>query len=293
MICVRLEGGLGNQLFQYAAGRALAMRHRTELLLDTTALSRPSLKITPRQLELRHFGVVGRTASPREAALLPLLRRVPRVSRWISPWMTHVERGVNYDEAFCALPDQSYLCGYWQSYRYAADIGKTLMADLIPAEPLSSRSQRATDEITGTNSVALHVRRGDYLSLTSAARFHGVLPMHYYQEAIKLVRAAVPSPRFFVFSDDQDWCKAQLPLAAAEVVRVEHNMGSDSWQDLVLMSLCRHHIIANSSFSWWGAWMADQRSDGCSRQVVAPLRWFSGGDSDTRDRFPRHWQKVA
>lgn len=293
MICVRLEGGLGNQLFQYAAGRALAMKHRTELLLDLSALTRRSRTVTPRQMELRHFRVVGRTASSREAKVLPLLRRVPRLSRWISPWVTHVERSVNYDEAFWTLPDQSYLCGYWQSYRYASGIGKSLLEELVPREPLSSRSLRIAEEISANSSVALHVRRGDYVSLASAAQFHGVLPIRYYIEAIKLVRAAIPSPRFFVFSDDQDWCKAQLPLGAAEVVHVEHNTGSNSWQDFVLMSLCRHNIIANSSFSWWGAWLADQRWAGSSRQVIAPLRWFSEGESNTRDRFPSHWHKVG
>ena len=292
MICVRLEGGLGNQLFQYTAGRALAIRHQTELLLDATALTRPSRNVTPRQLELRRFRTVGRIATSREAALLPLLRRVPRASRWISQWVTHVERGVDYDEAFRDLPDQSYLCGYWQSYRYSAGIGKTLLEELSPAEPLSSRSLHVGEAMAGPSSVALHVRRGDYFSLASASQFHGVLPMAYYSEAIERVRAAVPLPRFFVFSDDQEWCKLHLPLAAAEVVHVDHNPGSDAWQDLVLMGFCRHHIIANSSFSWWGAWLADQRWDASSRQVIAPGHWFGGGRSDTRDRFPRHWQKV-
>ena len=289
MICVRLEGGLGNQLFQYAAARALALRHRTELLLDTSTLLRYTHGVTPRNLELHRFRHAGRAATARESRLLPWLRRAAAVSHWLSPWRTFVEKGLNFNAAFLTLPDQTYLVGYWQSFRYFEAIAQQLMQEIEPLEPLSPVSAAVAEQIDSSMSVALHVRRGDYTSLAAAAALHGVLPVSYYEAALQRVRDRIGAPRFFVFSDDMDWCRANLPLPAAESTFVSHNIGPDAWQDLVLLSRCRHHVIANSSFSWWGAWLADQRLGGASRCVIAPSRWFSAGAEYLGDRFPTHW----
>ncbi len=293
MIIVRLDGGLGNQLFQYATGRALAMRHGTELVLDTTALGSHGRGRTARQLELQRFRCLARAATTAELRGLSLLRRLPRLARLLTGRHVHVERGLGHDPGVASLPDGSYLSGYWQSFKYFEDIAPTLLADLRPAQPLSPASQALADGMAGTATVAVHVRRGDYVSLAAAAQLHGSLPITYYEAAIDRVRHAVAAPRFYLFSDDPAWCRANLPLDAAETVAVTHNQGENAWQDLVLMSRCQHHIIANSSFSWWSAWLADQRGPVAQRQVMAPARWFAGQAHDTRDRFPAHWQALA
>lgn len=123
----------------------------------------------------------------------------------------------------------------------------------------------------------------------AVATLHGVLPVSYYRAVIERKRAQVASPFFLIFSDDHDWCRANLPLGPEEVVFVDHNRGADPWQDLVLMSCCRHHVVVNSSFSSWGAWLADQRYRGAPRYVIAPARWFAGQTHDIADRFPAHW----
>ena len=294
MICVRLEGGLGNQLFQYAAGRALALRHGCELLLDTSTLQRRNRRVTPRHLELHHLRHVGRVATERESRLLPWLHRAASFSCWISPWRVSVEKGTAFNAAFETLPDQSYLVGYWQSYRYFSDIAKQLMTELEPVNIFSSMSLAVAERIDSTTSVALHVRRGDYASLASAASFHGVLPLTYYKAAVARVRERVDVPSFFVFSDAPEWCRANLQLGD-KATFVAHNSGADAWQDLILMGRCRHHVIANSSFSWWGAWLADQRWADPQRLVVAPAHWFSGrgqADQNLGDRFPPHWEML-
>jgi hypothetical protein len=293
MICVRLEGGLGNQLFQYAAGRALAVRHGAELLLDDSALRGRSRRATPRQLELQRFRHVGRIASAAEARWLPLMRRLPRLSRVLGPWLTYVERGLMFNPAFETLSDSTYLVGYWQSPRYFEAIAARLCEELQPVEPMSARSIDVAHRIEGGESVAVHVRRGDYVTLQAAAALHGTLPIAYYVTAIARLREAVASPHFFVFSDEPEWCASNLPLHPEEATFVSHNTGPLAWQDLMLMSRCRHHVIANSSFSWWGAWLADRRSASPQRQVVAPARWFGGQAHDTRDRFPSHWTTIA
>jgi hypothetical protein len=290
VICTRLEGGIGNQLFQYAAGRALALNHGTELLLDTSALSAQLKGVTPRNFELNHFDIGARVAKFDEC-LVPLwLRHIPALSHWISPWRMHVERGCNFNPRFVSLPDDTYLVGYWQSYRYFDEIADQLTDDLKIVAPLSAASTTIAKQIESSMSVAIHVRRGDYVSLASASNLHGTLSLDYYINAIRELGKSLHGARYFVFSDDPDWCQVNLPLDETAVY-VTHNAGADSWQDLMLMARCQHHIIANSSFSWWGAWLADQQHPaGIDHLVYAPRRWFTAQSGlELRDRFPPHW----
>jgi hypothetical protein len=295
MICVRLEGGLGNQLFQYAAGRQLAYRHGTELILDTSTLQRYSRRTTPRKFELSRFSYSGRVATANESRFLPLISRVPKISHWLSPWRTFNEKGSSFNHPFQSLPDHTYLIGYWQSFKYFKDITKLLTSELKHVDRLSIASEKIAEHIYSTTSVSLHVRRGDYVSLTSAANFHGILPLLFYKKALARVYERINRPKFFVFSDDPEWCRYHLPLDD-NVIFVSDNSGSDAWQDLVLMSYCQHHVIANSSFSWWGAWLADQVLNDSSRLVIAPARWFSENPISNQcqgDRFPSHWELIS
>jgi hypothetical protein len=294
MICVRLIGGLGNQLFQYATGRALALRHGCELLLDVSRLQTRGRHVTPRQFELDHFCHQARVATATETRHLAWLHRVPALSHWVTPWRTYVERGIGYNASFDELPDKTYLVGYWQSPRYFASVSGHIAAELLAAQPLSPESEAVAEAMSRKPSVALHVRRGDYVTLASAASLHGSLSLSYYEAALQRVREQVEGARYFVFSDDIAWCREHLPLGAAEAVYVGHNKSDDAWQDLLLMANCRHHIIANSSFSWWGAWLADQRRGASSHAVIAPASWFAGLQSaDISDRFPAHWVVQA
>jgi hypothetical protein len=293
MICTRLEGGLGNQLFQYAAGRALALRCGTGVLLDIRAFACRTRRYTPRAFELQTWLVQARVAPAGELPALLFAKRLPWMSRLVTGWRTYVERGFGYNAAFSDLLDGTYLVGYWQSPRYFGDCAATIAAEVEPVHPLSAISTAIADQIDATASVAVHVRRGDYVSLPSAATMHGALPLSYYRAAIEHVRAQVTKPRFYVFSDDPDWCRAQLPLGVDETIFVDHNRGDDAWEDMVLMSRCRHHVIANSSFSWWGAWLADQRLRDTQRQVIAPARWFAGQTDGIGDRFPAHWSVLS
>jgi hypothetical protein len=290
MICVRLSGGLGNQLFQYATGRALALRHGCELLLDVSHLQTAARHVTPRSFELDHFRHQARVATAAETRRLAWVHRVPAMSQWVSPWRTYVERDGGYNASFAELPDKTYLVGYWQSPRYFASVAGQIAAELSAAQPLSPASEAVAEAMSRGPSVALHVRRGDYVSLASAARLHGALDLPYYEAALQRMREQVEGARYFVFSDDIAWCREHLPLGASEAVYVGHNTSADAWQDLVLMARSRHHIIANSSFSWWGAWLADLRRGASAHVVIAPARWFAGKPSeDPSSRFPAHW----
>jgi len=188
--------------------------------------------------------------------------------RWIS------ERGLPYDP-HPEVEDPSVQNGYWQCERYFKHLTHTLLLEFRLKEEPSTLAKRYAEVIIGTpNSVMLHVRRGDYL--TWAAQRHGVLPVEYYQEAAK----QFTNPHFFVFSDDAAY-NLPIPYPTTRVICTPH-------EDLWLMSLCHSAVIANSSFSWWGAWLgADKRG-----KVVAPKQWFRTGNEDARDIVPERWTRI-
>lgn len=289
MICIRLEGGLGNQLFQYAAGRSLAIRHKTNLVLDISILKKIRKGITFREMELNHFKIVAEIADAKSIKYSQLFRYAPGATSFFTNWRPFIENSLNFNSNFANLPNSTYLVGYWQSFRYFDDIASLIYSELMPNRPMSVMSSALKSEMTEVNSVALHVRRGDYVTLKSANSMHGALSVSYYKIAIDDIQAKLVNPVFYVFSDDPTWCRDNLPLPLNSTLYVSHNVGGDSWQDLILMSHCQHTVIANSSFSWWAAWLADQRYGLENRLVYAPARWFVGTTHDTKDRFPCHW----
>lgn len=288
MIITKINGGLGNQLFQYAAGRALAHHHQTELVLDLSWYKQPPLGNTPRAYELDKYPIVARIAGPQEESAFRfyhgrILRRVPLLPR---PWRHAREAHFQYDPVFLNLPDNTYLDGYWQSNKYFEEIGSLIRSELQAIPGPGQKNQLLLDDISSKNSIALHIRRGDYLSNPTAAQYHSVCSLEYYQNAVQLIAAKVANPHFFVFSDDVAWAQANLNLRFP-VTFVGHNVGDQAFQDLRLMSHCKHQIIANSSFSWWGAWL----NPNPNKMVVAPKKWFLV-NKDTSTLFPLDWQLI-
>ncbi len=307
MIITRLLGGLGNQLFQYAAGRALAERHHTLVKVDTRWFSSQTID---REAHSRYYLDAFRCDPP--IATSREIRRLEErpetlTARWRS-WLLRTD-GVPdwlrrsapparlfretqvgpYQPAFAALPDQVYLAGMWQSARYFDAIGPLLRHELSPRRPPAGRNQAVLGTIAAqTDSVAVHVRRGDYVRNPVYRAGLGLCDCDYYRAAFERIRTLVDAPRFFVFSDEPAAAREVIP-AAAEVTFVDHNSGPlEAVDDLRLMRACRHHVIANSTFSWWAAWLADQPG----QQVIGPRRWFQGFDYDASDIQPPAWQLV-
>ncbi len=160
------------------------------------------------------------------------------------------------------------------------------MRDFRFFEPLSGRNREAAEQIQTTNAISVHVRRGDYATNPATQAFHGILPAEYYRAAVREVSQAVRNPHFYVFSDDPDWCRHNLDLGHSTTF-VDHNRARGS-DDLRLMSLCAHHIIANSSFSWWGAWLNPREE----KIVIAPRRWVADSSIDARDVVPARWIQL-
>jgi hypothetical protein len=288
MIYVRLCGGLGNQLFQYAAARRLAHVHQTELVLNTNWFRQITERDTKRDFELSKYPIVGRTLNIFEQRLFQLygahvLRRLP--IPW--PWRLYREKSFDFDPGVLSLPNNAFMFGYWQSYRYFEDVADLIRSELVPLSPPGKQDQIAMDSIRRSNSaISVHIRRGDYVTSEVVSRVHGVCSLDYYHRAAQIMASKVISPHFFVFSDDPHWARENISLPG-EVTYVSHNDSNASHQDLRLMSMCKHHIIANSSFSWWGAWLNPSRN----KSVVAPKNWFADG-KNTNDLIPDEWVRI-
>ncbi|AKD57880.1 alpha-1,2-fucosyltransferase [Spirosoma radiotolerans] len=291
MVISVLAGGLGNQLFQYAFGFSLAQQRKTELRLERHLLESRTLarlrNYTPRQYELSVFGIdqldsslydtlrcLSRTLLPGQQAVL-LRESAPATLTSLTQSDTQLE------DAFCV--------GYWQSESYFKPVEVALRQQLTVKKPLSNLTLRMAETIfSSANATFVHIRRGDYITNTKANRHHGVCGEAYYRRAVEYLHQQASDIQFFVFSDDQAWVKRELGALLSPAIFVEHNTGVDSWQDMYLMSLCRHAIVANSSFSWWGAWL----NPDLNRIVVAPQQWFAVNRLTQPAVAPSHWITV-
>jgi Glycosyl transferase family 11 len=257
-IITRIKGGLGNQLFCYAAARRLALVSNAELVIDdVTGFVRD--RLFQRQFALDKFSIPARKATPAER-----LEPFERSRRWLMKWVsrrrsftqrTYLEQeGNDFDDRLPALQVKGtiYLDGYWQSEDYFKDVEKTIRKDLRITPPTDVLNQRMADEIRTCLAVALHVRWFDAPGGTATHN----LSADYYRRAIALMESKTESPRYFLFSDDPEAALAVVGLPASRVNCVTHNQGDENaYADLWLMTLCRHFITANSTFSWWGAWL--------------------------------------
>jgi hypothetical protein len=193
-----------------------------------------------------------------------------------------------FDDSVLSVPDGSYLLGYWQSERYFADIADTLRDEFRPRAPLSCWAAGVSAEIIRTGGVRLHDRRGDFAA-EHGRRVHGAASLEYYRSATALLDEQLGNPLYFAFSDDPDWVAENLRLPRIRVVtRDDGGRHASAVEELALMASCRSHIIANSTFSWWGAWLADI-PDGT---VVAPVAWFSDRRLRSDDIVPARWIRI-
>ncbi len=274
MIIVKLMGGLGNQMFQYATGFALAKKQGVPLHLDLSFLELdPAGAWTKRAYELDVFGIAPNSPKPEEKALFQT-----STSKWQRLWRKLVpistkyvyatERGHGYQNWFNELPANVYLEGFWQNEKYFKQEQSALKALFLPkiAKPtIITELERTLREKT---TVSIHVRRGDYVALKGAGEFHGICSPEYYAKAIRYLESRIGPFSLMVFSDDPDWCATSFNHPHGQVI-VKHNEHA-AW-DLYLMSHCHHNIIANSSFSWWAAWLNNQPG----AIVILPQQWFA------------------
>lgn len=301
MIVMRLFGGLGNQLFQYALGRHLSLIHNRPLRFDLSSFTaaKPDAKRGIRVFGLEAFSIGGERATSGELEAFAKYsgrRPAARLARLASRAMPYHYRhyiGQRRGEFWrfqrplltSRLSQQVLFEGYWQTEKYFEGIADIIRKDLTLKLPAAGQNAEMLSAIEAADSIAVHVRHGD--NATMFAKEYGVLPVAYYEHAAGLVVKQVRQPHFFIFSDDPDWAQENLKLPGP-MTFVSHNGDEKNFEDLRLMAACKHHITGNSTFSWWGAWLG-KKSD---QIVYAPAKYFLQPDLEHHDYYPTYWNLL-
>ncbi len=290
MIITRITSGLGNQLFQYALGRSLALTTNSRLYLDLSYYRQQYDTDTPRTFKLDAFGL---TYSRLDTSPVQYLSKATKLlpNRTLKPFITFV-REPHFQVDLAVLQTRAGLVildGFWQSERYFAHHADQIRRELTAkprTKPTVSAYKTAIERAAVP--VSLHIRRGDYVNHPEFSQSFGFVGLDYYRDAIQLITSRFPATQLFIFSDDPAWVADNLRVDVPAVSVV--NTGPDAdLDDLYLMRLCHHHIIANSSFSWWGAWL-NARPD---TVVIAPRNWFRNKPNlNTSDLLPPGWLRI-
>jgi hypothetical protein len=285
MIITEINGGLGNQFFQYAAGLSLALRHQSPLKIKVQFKSTD----TSRSFGLSHFKINLTEATQEDVNKLYTSSPVVRAIQAILPSQFkhfYKEKHFAYQSGFEKLGPNVYLKGYWQSERYFSSIAEQVKATFTLKPEYYSTVLSLIDEINTSESVSIHIRKGDYL-LHPYADYYASLESAYYINAIAAIQEQHPLLKLFVFTDDPKWVKENLQLTTPYRL-ISGIETSSMYEDFQAMLSCKYHIIANSSFSWWTAWLSTREG----KKVVAPKNWFKNGPTDTEDLVPKSWLIV-
>lgn len=291
MIITKIIGGLGNQMFQYATGLSLAKKNNTDLFIDKKAFDKVSIH-NGYELE-RVFGIKIKEAKDSEINKIIGLNRYNfynKISHLLPIKFNQKnyfqEKGVSFNKKFLEIKDNSYIYGHWQSENYFLEYENLIRQKFKFKNPLASKNLYFADLIKKIpNSVSVHIRRGDYIDTTNQSIYYNCAH-EYYELATKELEKKIKHPTYFIFSDDSNWVKKNLSFKQKHYF-VDHNSNFNSYCDMHLMSLCNHNIIANSTFSWWGAWLNSNKH----KIVISPKKWFSI-NLDSSNIVPKKWLKV-
>ena len=292
MIVSHILGGIGNQMFQYATGRALSQASDQHFSVDLKDFSNYRLhngyelnRVFNVNVEYADEQVVKDMLKWRSNNLaMKVLRRSQFECLRGDAFV--VEPFFNYWAGLKKRTGDSYLFGYWQSELYFKLFENIIRQDFSFRHPLKGENSTLAEAIKNTQSISIHVRRGDYINDAKSGAVMEVCSLDYYRKAINYIAERVNSPVFYIFSDDIKWVKQALEIKFP-CTFVGHNIGQESYRDMQLMSLCQHNIMANSSFSWWGAWLNSNED----KLIVAPKNWFRNG-TDDKDLIPEKWGRL-
>jgi len=287
MIIIKLKGGLGNQLFQYALGRNISISRNINVAFDLSWFKERK----DRTYKLKNFNVKENIISEKEAKKLrKYSKKLGKLSffhnLFIADHSKYIyEKQFSFDPDILKVKDNVYLNGSWQSEKYFKDIKNILKKEIILSDNTSSEYQNIEKQMQNTNSVSLHIRQGDYTS-EKVQKVLKLLSNSYYQDAIRKIKSLVQNPTFFIFSDDVEWAKNNIKIDSPVVFVSDGSL--EDYEELMLMSKCKHNIIANSTFSWWGAWL----NNSINKKVMAPKKWFNNETKDTSDLIPDSWIRI-
>ena len=295
MILLRIQGGLGNQLFQYAAARQLSLRLNTKLYIDPSSYSNDDYG---RTYGLNMYNIEAEMAPEKMINNWRSFTSHYRIQNFTSRLSSRLPKSLRfhnlieyefqpYNVSFSKFSGFIILNGYFQSPHYFDCIADIIRKDLILTQEPSKESKCLSAVMHECNSISIHVRRADYITHPGASQLFEVLSKEYYRLAMELLTEQVVNPRIFVFSDDINWCRKNLTFIV-DTTFVDHEGAHTDYEALWLMSQCKHHIIANSSFSWWGAWLGNNPA----KLIVAPKTWFIDKTMIINDLIPSDWNTL-
>lgn len=297
MICVAIFGGLGNQMFQYAFGRALAFKFNTELVIDDSFFKKGHKLnyATERSYDLLIYKLPVRKVTSIELYFLrPLYLRIVNVISinlgfgGIQNSKYFVENSIGINKLINRIGLNCYITGYWQCYKYFENVDDLLRKEFSFPEILDIDLIKVLTKIKKECSVSIHIRRGDYLN-PDISHTHALCSFEYYNNAIIYMNSHLTNISYYIFSDDINWVKENFVLPA-NTTFISGNNGKNNYIDMQLMSECKHNIIANSSFSWWAAWL----NTNVNKIIVAPKLWYSNElhNLNTIDLIPDSWVRL-
>ncbi|MGE7752396.1 alpha-1,2-fucosyltransferase [Lysinibacillus fusiformis] len=274
MIIVQIIGGLGNQMFQYALAKKLKFKLGYTVKLDITAYD--SYKLHNYCLDVFKLDIPVATLKEIEICKNNNILDEPQFNYW---------------DKIYDIQENTYIRGYWQSEKYFLDIRKDLLNDFSVRRDLSAKTLNAIKIFNEKrNTVSIHIRRGDYVANPLTLKIHGICSDEYYKQAVNYFNNLFEKPFFVIFSDDINWVKENLicKLNIDNYYCIDFNDITRNYEDILLMSKCNHNIIANSSFSWWGAWLNNNEK----KQVVAPKNWFNEATYNSETIVPEQWLRF-
>ena len=293
MKIVKLKGGLGNQMFQYAFAKLIESRTNDEVKLDFSAYNRLGDDVI-RVPRIGKFNLSLQSATKQEIESICKFKHYGNSLSLRYKIGIYAEKTLNRkyffesDRSFidpAILIDNLYFDGYWQSYKYTDEVGDIIRKEFVPNYELSSKTAKFIDKVHKENSVFVGVRKGDYASSKKAIQHYGNFEQEYYLGAMEIISSRVDNPVFYIFSNDVAWCKQNLNWGEYNVVYREIEDQVDDFEELMIMSSCKHAIIVNSTYNWWGANLIKNPN----KIVVAPKRWFF--DNASIDIVPENWIK--
>lgn len=283
---IKFNGGLGNQMFQYAFAKSLEEKTRIQSFFDMSFFSKKYSR--PYELnifELKLNEIKDISTKLKIAAIWKLRKQLKNKS--FGGLNFYCEEHFEFDQNLFNTKPNTLIEGFFQSERYFENIKDKLCADFHFKKELQGKNLELAEKIDASNSISLHIRRGDYVKKKRYQNLYATCSTDYYKKGVEEICKSFPNPKLFIFSDDIEWVKENLNLPY-ESIYVNHNTGDDSWKDMQLMSLCKHNIIANSSFSWWGAWLNPNEQ----KIVIAPKKWFNDDKIIQTDVIPDQWIKI-
>ena len=293
MIIISIKGGLGNQMFQYAFGRKMSLINNTKLFLDLSWFNEKNQDF-PRKYVLDKFNINAEIADP---FIIKKIRGgfsnyhsiYNRILKKICPFLFKkniYEKNIIFDPTIFNYNGDKYYDGYWQNYRYFMDVNNIILKELKLLVDIDISENKIALEIKNRNSISIHIRRGDYAKIQSTREFHGLLPKKYFELSIEKIVELVDKPHFYFFSDDIAWVKENFNIEYSHSF-VENSPDGAEYIDLILMSMCKHNIIANSTFSWWAAWLNNNQE----KVVITPPVW-SKAVPDISEIIPTNWEII-